>query len=67
MDVFDGCWQNEDRNPNIGFSREHKPCHGFPSKARVICFEKEKSEDDWVTQLPGVCHQSGNNISITMM
>ena len=21
MEVLDGCWQNEDRNPNIGFYR----------------------------------------------
>lgn len=32
MDVLDGYWQNEERNLNIGFSREHKPCHGFLSK-----------------------------------
>lgn len=41
MEVLDGCWQNEERNPNIEFSSEHKTLLWIPIQARVICLEKE--------------------------
>ena len=39
MEVLDGCWQNEDRNPNIGFYRVsiNPVMDSYPSQ--VICLE----------------------------